>query len=87
MFSDVIILAVGANWNSDGESADRATLSLSPDQSEFLFTLAKQKTLTIFDLKPHWRTKFMLLENPSFWSSREAGLLPFRNTTANPLLF
>jgi hypothetical protein len=33
--SDVIILAVGANWNSDGESGDRATLELSPNQSTF----------------------------------------------------
>jgi hypothetical protein len=24
---------VGANWNSDGESGDRATLGLSPNQS------------------------------------------------------
>jgi hypothetical protein len=31
--SDVIVLTVGANWNSDGESADRSTLSLSPSQT------------------------------------------------------
>ncbi|KAL1734585.1 glycoside hydrolase family 3 protein [Schizophyllum commune] len=31
--ADLIVLAVGANWNSDGESGDRATLSLSPNQT------------------------------------------------------
>jgi hypothetical protein len=35
--SDLIILAVGANWNSDGESGDRATLELSPNQSLYQF--------------------------------------------------
>jgi hypothetical protein len=32
--ADVIILAVGANWNSDGESGDRGTLGLSKNQTE-----------------------------------------------------
>ncbi|KAF5335037.1 hypothetical protein D9758_017435 [Tetrapyrgos nigripes] len=32
--SDLIILAVGANWNSDGESGDRGTLGLSVNQTE-----------------------------------------------------
>ncbi|KAK7453331.1 hypothetical protein VKT23_012010 [Stygiomarasmius scandens] len=32
--SDLIILAVGANWNSDGESGDRGTLGLSANQTE-----------------------------------------------------
>lgn len=31
--ADVVLLAVGANWNSDGEGGDRATLGLSPNQS------------------------------------------------------
>ncbi|KAJ6155905.1 beta-glucosidase [Penicillium chermesinum] len=31
--SDLVILAVGAAWNSDGESGDRATLQLSPNQT------------------------------------------------------
>ncbi|KAK6852336.1 glycoside hydrolase family 3 protein [Apiospora arundinis] len=30
--SDLVVLAVGAAWNSDGESGDRATLGLSPSQ-------------------------------------------------------
>ncbi|KKP03542.1 glycosyl hydrolase family 3 N terminal domain-containing protein [Trichoderma harzianum] len=36
--SDVIVLAVGAAWNSDGESGDRGTLDLAPSQD----TLAKK---------------------------------------------
>jgi len=31
--ADVVILALGAAWNSDGENADRATLSLAPSQA------------------------------------------------------
>ncbi|KAF8917429.1 glycoside hydrolase family 3 protein [Mucidula mucida] len=31
--ADLIILAVGANWNSDGESGDRGTLGLSANQT------------------------------------------------------
>lgn len=30
--ADVVVLAVGAAWNSDGESGDRATLGLAPGQ-------------------------------------------------------
>ncbi|THU97562.1 glycoside hydrolase [Dendrothele bispora CBS 962.96] len=32
--SDLVILAVGANWNSDGESGDRGTLGLSANQTQ-----------------------------------------------------
>ncbi|KAL0564475.1 hypothetical protein V5O48_017569, partial [Marasmius crinis-equi] len=42
--SDVVVLAVGANWNSDGESGDRATLGLSPNQTvlaDAIFALGK----------------------------------------------
>ena len=31
--SDIIVLAVGAGWNSDGENGDRGTLGLSSNQS------------------------------------------------------
>ncbi|KAJ3760099.1 glycoside hydrolase family 3 protein [Lentinula raphanica] len=31
--ADLIVLAVGANWNSDGENGDRATLGLSDNQT------------------------------------------------------
>ncbi|KAJ6564983.1 glycoside hydrolase family 3 protein [Mycena vulgaris] len=30
--ADIVVLAVGANWNSDGENGDRATLGLSVNQ-------------------------------------------------------
>ncbi|KAH8805249.1 glycoside hydrolase family 3 protein [Xylogone sp. PMI_703] len=30
--ADLVVLALGAGWNSDGESGDRATLDLSPEQ-------------------------------------------------------
>lgn len=32
--ADLIILTVGANWNSDGESGDRGTLGLCPNQTK-----------------------------------------------------
>lgn len=32
--ADVVVLAVGAAWNSDAEGGDRATLGLSPNQSQ-----------------------------------------------------
>ncbi|KAL1633877.1 hypothetical protein SLS58_010933, partial [Diplodia intermedia] len=31
--ADTILLALGANWNSDGEGGDRASLTLSPNQT------------------------------------------------------
>jgi hypothetical protein len=31
--ADLIVLTVGANWNSDGESGDRGTLGLCPNQT------------------------------------------------------
>ncbi|KAJ6110911.1 beta-glucosidase [Penicillium sp. IBT 16267x] len=31
--SDVVVLTLGASWNSDGESGDRATLGFSPNQA------------------------------------------------------
>ncbi|SMY19547.1 unnamed protein product [Zymoseptoria tritici ST99CH_1A5] len=31
--ADVIVLAVGAGWDSDGENGDRATMGLSPNQT------------------------------------------------------
>ncbi|CRG83500.1 beta-glucosidase [Talaromyces islandicus] len=53
--SDVIILAVGANWNSDGESADRATLSLSSDQTalaDAIYALGKPVILVLEGGRP-----------------------------------
>ncbi|CAI7595353.1 unnamed protein product [Penicillium manginii] len=53
--SDLIILAVGANWNSDGESGDRATLELSPNQTELadaMFGLGKPIVLVLQGGRP-----------------------------------
>ncbi|KAJ5382055.1 beta-glucosidase [Penicillium cataractarum] len=53
--SDVVILAVGANWNSDGESGDRATLGLSPSQTtlaDAIFTLGKPVILILQGGRP-----------------------------------
>lgn len=37
--ADAILLALGANWNSDGESGDRSTLSLSPNQTTLIHSI------------------------------------------------
>ncbi|KAJ5641997.1 beta-glucosidase [Penicillium lividum] len=37
--SDVVILALGANWNSDGESGDRATLGFSSNQTLLAYAI------------------------------------------------
>ncbi|CAI7588247.1 unnamed protein product [Penicillium pancosmium] len=53
--SDLVILAVGANWNSDGESGDRATLELSPNQTELadaMFALGKPVVLVLQGGRP-----------------------------------
>ena len=42
--ADIIILAVGANWNSDGENGDRGTMGLSANQTvltEVMLALGK----------------------------------------------
>ena len=53
--SDILILAVGAAWNSDGESGDRATLSLAPSQDklvESLLDLGKPVVLVLEGGRP-----------------------------------
>ncbi|KAH8890185.1 family 3 glycoside hydrolase [Thozetella sp. PMI_491] len=53
--ADVIVLAVGANWNSDGESGDRATLDLAPSQTtlaESIFALGKPVVLVLEGGRP-----------------------------------
>ncbi|KAJ5676261.1 beta-glucosidase [Penicillium macrosclerotiorum] len=53
--ADVVILAVGANWNSDGESGDRATLELSPNQTilaDAIFALDKPVILVLQGGRP-----------------------------------
>ncbi|KAI9710588.1 MAG: hypothetical protein M1820_002724 [Bogoriella megaspora] len=53
--SDVIVLAVGANWNSDGENGDRGTLGLSPNQTalaDAIFGLGKPVVLVLQGGRP-----------------------------------
>lgn len=53
--ADVVILAVGAAWNSDGESGDRATLSLSANQTalaDAVFGLGKPTVLVLQGARP-----------------------------------
>ncbi|KAJ7196943.1 glycoside hydrolase family 3 protein [Mycena pura] len=53
--ADLIVLAVGANWNSDAESADRATLSLSANQTvlaDAIFALGKPVVMVLQGGRP-----------------------------------
>ncbi|KAJ5272333.1 beta-glucosidase [Penicillium angulare] len=53
--SDVVILALGANWNSDGESGDRATLGFSPNQTSLanaIYNLGKPVILVLQGGRP-----------------------------------
>lgn len=53
--ADVIVLAVGAAWNSDGESGDRATLGLAPSQdllARAIYNLGKPVVLVLQGGRP-----------------------------------
>ncbi|KAJ4191824.1 hypothetical protein NW767_010730 [Fusarium falciforme] len=53
--ADLIVLAVGAAWNSDGENGDRATLGLSTDQTKLaqtIFELGKPVVLVLEGGRP-----------------------------------
>ncbi|ROW11925.1 hypothetical protein VPNG_05177 [Cytospora leucostoma] len=53
--ADIIVLAVGAAWNSDGESADRATLGLAPSQDALataIYALEKPVVLVLQGARP-----------------------------------
>ncbi|EON97153.1 putative glycoside hydrolase family 3 protein [Phaeoacremonium minimum UCRPA7] len=53
--SDVIVLAVGAAWNSDAESGDRATLGLPPSQdilAQEIYKLGKPVVLVLQGGRP-----------------------------------
>ncbi|KAJ7618463.1 glycoside hydrolase family 3 protein [Roridomyces roridus] len=53
--ADLIVLAVGANWNSDAESADRATLGLSANQTvlaDAIFALGKPVVIVLQGGRP-----------------------------------
>jgi hypothetical protein len=53
--SDVVVLAVGAAWNSDGEGGDRGTLGLSPSQDVLareIYELGKPVVLVLEGGRP-----------------------------------
>ncbi|KAI0187710.1 glycoside hydrolase family 3 protein [Xylaria flabelliformis] len=53
--SDLVILAVGSAWNSDGEGGDRGTLGLSPSQhalAQEIYKLGKPVVLVIEGGRP-----------------------------------
>ncbi|KAH8675919.1 glycoside hydrolase family 3 protein [Xylariales sp. PMI_506] len=53
--ADVVILAVGAAWNSDGENGDRATLGLPPSQdllAQEIYKLGKPVVLVLQGGRP-----------------------------------
>lgn len=53
--SDLVILALGAAWNSDGESGDRGTLGLSPSQdalAQEIYKLGKPVVLVLEGGRP-----------------------------------
>ncbi|KAK0219542.1 glycoside hydrolase family 3 protein [Armillaria nabsnona] len=53
--ADVVVLAVGASWSSDGESGDRATLGLSVNQTKLadaIFALRKPVVLVLEGGRP-----------------------------------
>ncbi|KAI1460966.1 glycoside hydrolase family 3 protein [Annulohypoxylon moriforme] len=53
--SDVVVLAVGAAWNSDGENGDRGTLGLVPSQdilAKEIFKLGKPVVLVLQGGRP-----------------------------------
>lgn len=53
--ADLIVLAAGAAWNSDGESGDRATLGLAPSQerlADALYALGKPVVLVLQGGRP-----------------------------------
>ncbi|KAF2706004.1 glycoside hydrolase family 3 protein [Pleomassaria siparia CBS 279.74] len=53
--ADVIILAVGGAWNSDGESGDRGTLGLSSNQTalaDAMFALKRPVVLVLHGARP-----------------------------------
>ncbi|KAK7045831.1 hypothetical protein VNI00_007242 [Paramarasmius palmivorus] len=53
--ADLVVLAVGANWNSDGESGDRATLGLPANQTvlaDAIFAMGKLVILVLEGGRP-----------------------------------
>ncbi|KAI1370340.1 glycoside hydrolase family 3 protein [Hypoxylon crocopeplum] len=59
--SDVVVLAVGAAWNSDGEGGDRGTLGLATSQDELareVFKLGKPVVLVLQGGRPFTIPKY-----------------------------
>ncbi|KAK7746690.1 hypothetical protein SLS53_001877 [Cytospora paraplurivora] len=53
--ADIVVLTVGAAWNSDGESADRATLDLAPSQdalAKAIYAIEKPVVLVLQGARP-----------------------------------
>ncbi|KAJ5649149.1 beta-glucosidase [Penicillium longicatenatum] len=53
--SDLVVLTLGANWNSDGESGDRATLGFSSNQTllaEAIYAIGKPVVLILQGGRP-----------------------------------
>ncbi|PTB43898.1 glycoside hydrolase family 3 protein [Trichoderma asperellum CBS 433.97] len=68
--SDVIVLAVGAAWNSDGEGGDRGTLDLAPSQEALarkIYALGKPVVLVLeggrpFAIPDHYQQSAAVLD-------------------------
>ncbi|KAK5114361.1 hypothetical protein LTR62_002613 [Meristemomyces frigidus] len=53
--ADVVVMALGANWNSDGENGDRGTMDLAANQSalaEAIFALNKTTVMVLEGGRP-----------------------------------
>ncbi|KAM0254386.1 hypothetical protein ACHAQJ_006855 [Trichoderma viride] len=68
--SDVVVLAVGAAWNSDGEGGDRGTLDLAPSQDALakkIYALGKPVVLVLeggrpFAIPDHYQQSSAVLD-------------------------
>ncbi len=77
--ADVVVLAVGAGWNSDGENGDRAHLGLAPGQdalAEAVYTLGKPVVLVLQGGRPwaipeHYQRSAAVLN--AFFAGQSAG--------------
>lgn len=77
--SDVVVLAVGAAWNSDGEGGDRGTLDLAPSQDALakkIYALGKPVVLVLeggrpFAIPDHYAQSSAVLS--TFFGGQAAG--------------
>lgn len=76
----MIVLAVGANWNSDGEGGDRSTLNLSTNQTalaDAIFALSKPVILVLqggrpFAIPEYYRQSSAVIS--TFFPGQQGGL-------------